>query len=130
MLKHFLQFSLLYENTKWFFFFYLWETLPYARKQDIFFVFFLCNLFFGTFQRKSGILIPDLYLYSIDIQTNIKLKFDKKITRESHRLFERIFGIFLKLFLNWVGQAQFFFIWVRPSPAYEQWLSIIHMQCE
>jgi len=47
------------------------------------FLFFLCNLFFATFQRKSDILIPDLYLYSINIQTNIKLKFDKKLAGKS-----------------------------------------------
>jgi hypothetical protein len=34
------------------------------------FVFFLYN-FFATFWRKPGILIPDLYLYSIKIKTNI-----------------------------------------------------------
>jgi hypothetical protein len=41
------------------------ETWSYARKPDIFFL-------FATFQRKPGILIPDLYLYGIKIQTNIK----------------------------------------------------------
>jgi hypothetical protein len=41
------------------------ETWPYVRKQDIFFL-------FTTFQRKPGILILDLYLYGIKIQTNIK----------------------------------------------------------
>jgi hypothetical protein len=100
------------------------------ENKTFFFVFFLCNLFFGTFKRKSGILIPDLYLYSIDIQTNIKLKFDKKITRESHRLFERIFGIFLEIVFKLSRPSPVFLIWVRPSLAYEQWLSIIHMQCE
>jgi len=45
------------------------DTWSYAWKQDIFFVFYI---FFATFQRKSGILILDLYLYSVKMQTNIK----------------------------------------------------------
>jgi hypothetical protein len=79
-----------------------------CKKTKHFFVFFLYNLFFGTFQRKSGILIPDLYLYSIDIQTNIKLKFDKKIRGKVIDFLKGFLEFFWKLFLNWVGQAQFF----------------------
>jgi hypothetical protein len=37
------------------------------------YIFFLFSIFvFATFQRKSGILILDLYLYSVKMQTNIK----------------------------------------------------------
>jgi hypothetical protein len=71
-----------------------------CKKTKHFFVFFLCNLFFGTFQRKSGILIPDLYLYSIDIQTNIKLKFDKKIRGKVIDFSKGFLEFFWKLFLN------------------------------
>jgi hypothetical protein len=49
---------------------FLKKTWSHARKQDIFFVFII--FFFATFQRKPSILIPDSYLYSIKIQTNIK----------------------------------------------------------
>jgi len=45
--------------------FYFGETRPYALKPKIF---FLC--IFLT--KKRGILILDLYLYGIKIQTNIK----------------------------------------------------------
>ena len=50
---------------------YIFERLGCMHEnKNIFFVFFLYN-FFATFWRKPGILIPDLYLYSIKIQTNI-----------------------------------------------------------
>jgi hypothetical protein len=60
------------------------------HENKIFFLFFLCNFFVSIFQRKSSILITDLYLYSIKIQTNIK-KNDRKICRKITN-FERIFG--------------------------------------
>jgi len=41
--------------------------------------FFFYNFLFAIFHRKPGILIPDLYLYSIKIKINIKQKFDRKI---------------------------------------------------
>jgi hypothetical protein len=53
--------------------------------------FFFCN-FFATFRRKPGILILDLYLYIIKIQTNINqngIKIHKKITN-----FKKDFGNF------------------------------------
>jgi hypothetical protein len=37
------------------------------HENKIFFLIFI----FSTFQRKPGVLIPDLYLYGIKIQTNI-----------------------------------------------------------
>jgi hypothetical protein len=40
---------------------------------------FFYNFLFAIFHRKPGILIPDLYLYSIKIEINIKQKFDRKI---------------------------------------------------
>jgi hypothetical protein len=44
------------------------------------------------FLRKPGILIPDLYLYNIKIQTNINQNAVKNI-RKNHKFFEKIFGI-------------------------------------
>jgi len=41
--------------------------------------FFYIIFFLLTFHRKTGILIPDLYHYSIKIETNMKQKFDRKI---------------------------------------------------
>jgi len=54
---------------------------------------FFCFIIFlfTTFQRKLGILIPDLYLYVIKIQTNIKQKIDRKIHRKVIDFFKRIF---------------------------------------
>ena len=66
----------LYENTIWNFL-YFWKTWSYAWKQDFFF-FVFPNIVFATFQRKSGILILDLYFYIIKIQTNINKKLVEK----------------------------------------------------
>jgi hypothetical protein len=46
--------------------------------------------------------------------------------RESHRLFESIYGNFLK----WAGHNLVFLIWVGPGPTHEQWLSTVQMQRE
>jgi hypothetical protein len=81
-------------------FFFFERLCRMQENKTFFFVFFLCNLFFGTFKRKSGILIPDLYLYSIDIQTNIKLKFDKKIRGKVIDFSKGFLEFFWKLFLN------------------------------
>jgi hypothetical protein len=53
-------------------FFLIFERLGRMYKNKIFFYFFL-------FQQKPGILIPDLYLYSIKIQTNINQNAVKNI---------------------------------------------------
>jgi hypothetical protein len=37
-----------------------------------YFLLFFHIIIFATFRRKSSILIPDLYLYNIKIQTTIK----------------------------------------------------------
>ena len=81
-------------------FFFFERLCRMQENKTFFFDFFLCNLFFGTFKRKSGILIPDLYLYSIDIQTNIKLKFDKKIRGKVIDFLKGFLEFFWKLFLN------------------------------
>ena len=47
-----------------FFYYYFLETWPYAWKQKIY--------FFLMFRWKPGILIWDLYLYGIKIETIIK----------------------------------------------------------
>jgi len=61
------------------------ETWPYAWKQNIFFMFW----------RKPGILISDLYLYSIKIQTNINQNTVKKYTRKSQIFWKYFFDFFL-----------------------------------
>jgi len=66
-----LKLFLLYRNTIWFF-----ETWPYAWKQK-----HICFIF-SMFWRKPGILISDLYIYGMKIQTNIKQNSVKKIRRE------------------------------------------------
>jgi hypothetical protein len=74
------------------------------------------------FQRKPGILILNLYLYSIKIQTNIRQNFDRKIHGKVTDFFERIFlGFFWNFFLD---SAQSF--WSRlalPQPS-EQWRTL------
>jgi len=59
---------------------------------------FLFIFYFFVFWRKPSILIPDLYLYSIKIQTNIHQNAVKNI-RENHKCFEKIFGFF------WAGSS-------------------------
>jgi hypothetical protein len=54
-----------------FFLYIYFERIGRMHKNKIFFVFFHIYIYIATFQRKSGILIPDLYFYSIKIQTNI-----------------------------------------------------------
>jgi len=67
-------------------------TWSYARKkQDILFF-----VIFAMFLRKSGILIPDSYLYDIKIQTDIS-QMDRK-TREKNTIFKKYF---FEFFLNW-----------------------------
>jgi hypothetical protein len=59
------------------------------------------------FQRKPGILIPDLYLYSIKIQTNINQNAVKNI-QKNHKFFEIIFEKILFYFY-------FFTSWAQPG---------------
>jgi hypothetical protein len=66
------------------------------HENKIFFLIFI----FSTFQRKPGVLIPDLYLYGIKIQTNM-CKIDRKIHRKIKKL-KRFFGILKKF---WTGPA-------------------------
>jgi hypothetical protein len=72
---------------------------------------------FLQFWRKSGILIPDLYLYSIKIQTNINQN-GYKNTRENHKFFKRILGIFfvflIKLY-NVILYNLIYWVWAQPN---------------
>ena len=76
------------------------EYWPYAWKQNIFFF----NKHFFCW-RKPGILIPDLYLYNIKIQTDIDQNTVIKLPK-NHKFFE----IILKEFL-------FFNIFLRAGPS-------------
>jgi len=88
-------------------------------------LFFCFIIFFAMFWQKPDILILDLYLYSIKIQTNIK-KNDRKICRK----------------ITFFSKG---FFWTRPDPAQTFWsesvlsgplnngewinsLSIVHLQ--
>jgi len=53
---------------------YYFDTPPLGKKHQFFgrVSFIVFKDFFATFQRKQTILILDLYIYSIKIQTNIK----------------------------------------------------------
>jgi len=51
-----------------YYYFYFGETRPYALKPKTFFLY----VFVFFLRKKTGILILDLYLYGIKIQTNIK----------------------------------------------------------
>jgi hypothetical protein len=76
---------------------FFWRDLAVCMKTKHFILFyfhFFIILF--VFLRKPGILILDLYLYSIKIQTNI-LKCNK-IFVENHIFFKRIF--FLEFFFG------------------------------
>ena len=99
---------------------YIWETRPYAWKQNIFF-----NKLF--FLRKPGILIPNLYLYSIKIQTGIDQNTVTKLWKITY--FLKVFFLEFKFFLldwtrpkkglgrNWpkIKQAYFLQGWTQSS---------------
>jgi len=57
-------------------FIFLKDLVVCMKTRLFFFVF--PNIVFATFQRKSGILILDLYFYIIKIQTNINKKLVEK----------------------------------------------------
>jgi hypothetical protein len=79
------------------------RDLVVCIKTKYFFIFY-----FFLFQQKPGILIPDLYLYSIKIQTNMNQNAVKNI-RENHKFFEIIFEEILFYFY-------FFMSWAQPGP--------------
>jgi hypothetical protein len=82
MLIHiFLKFSLLYENTIWWFLLLFLRDLAVCMKTKK-------NIFL-MFQWKPGILILDLYLYGIKIKTNIKK--NSILYAEKSQTFENIF---------------------------------------
>ena len=91
MLRHICFLFLLYQNMIWKFL-YL-RDLVICKKTKIFFIFFGV-FFFAMFRQKLSILIPDLYLYGIKIQTKIKQN-GRKI-REKSINFQK--GFFLNFF--------------------------------
>jgi len=52
-------------------FLFIFERLGCMHENKTFYFIFIFSFFFLFFLRKHGILILDLYLYSIKIQTNI-----------------------------------------------------------
>jgi len=91
MLRHICFLFFLYQNMIWKFL-YL-RDLVICKKTKIFFIFFGV-FFFAMFRQKLSILIPDLYLYGIKIQTKIKQN-GRKI-REKSINFQK--GFFLNFF--------------------------------
>jgi len=91
MLKHiFLNFCCMKIQCDDFYFFIIFlifERLGRMQKNKTFF--FLLQYF----QRKLGVLMPDLYLYGIKIQTNIYRKY-----MENHKFFKGFFLEFLEFF--------------------------------
>ena len=60
-------------------FFFIFKRLGRMQENKIFFY----NFSFSTFWRKPSILVSDLYLYGIKIQTNIKQNSVEKYTGKS-----------------------------------------------
>jgi len=73
-------------------------------------VVFMKTKYFFMFWRKPGILILDLYLYSIKIQTNIDQNVVKN-TRGNHKYFKNIFLIFF----GWAGPSPPILGWAGPA---------------
>jgi hypothetical protein len=77
------------------------------------------NIFF-LFWRKPGILIPDLYLYSIKIHTNIDQNTVKYFGKITYLIFftgsspPQYWSKYNKIF--WKNQIFDFFCWAQPAP--------------
>jgi len=98
MLNIFWIFPLMYEDT--IFILFLRDFAVCTKTKHFIFIFFLW---------KPGILIPDLYLYSIKKQTNIDQN-AVKYTRKSQK-------VFWKYFLNLLLFFYLFFLgWVQLGP--------------
>jgi hypothetical protein len=77
---------------------------------------------FLMFRRKLGILIWDLYLYSIKIQTIIKQNLIK-LYAEKSQTFKNIFNFFY-----WAGPGPLILSWARlVRPVNSGALSTVHM---
>ena len=76
------------------------ETLSRMHK-NIFFSFFQLFFFciFGSFCRKLGILIPDLYFYDVKILPDMNQN-DIKNTRKNYKMLKQIFFLF-----EWAGSG-------------------------
>jgi hypothetical protein len=99
--KYFLNFSLLYKDTIWNFFLFFKRLGRLHENKNIFFYVL----------TKLGILIPDLYLYNIKIQTNIDQNTLKNI-QEITNFWKDFFGIF---FSGWAGPSWFLLASVREQ---------------
>ena len=85
------------------FFYIFFERLGRMHKNSTFYFYI-----FIFFLWKPSILIPDLYLYNIKIQTNIDQNAVKQYTRKSQ--------IFLKIFFEFIFIFYFYF-WAGSSSA-------------
>jgi len=91
----------LYENTIWFL---ALRDLVICIKIKIY-IFFN----FSMFWWKPGILISDLYLYGIKIQTNIKQNLVEKQNAKKLQFL---------IFFNWPNPTQPFWVWLQASPLF------------
>jgi hypothetical protein len=99
-----------------------WNFHWYMKIQYDFFIFIIFErlgrmhenkkYIFLMFWRKPGILISDLYLYSIKIQTNTKQNEVENCVGKSQIFLKKIFFFFLG-----------FFYWAGPGPK-ENWADI------
>ena len=74
------------------FFIFFRDLTVYMKTKHFFSIYISCK-----FRRKPSILIPDLYFYSIEIQTTINKKNSRKIC-EKTTIFLKDFEFFSELF--------------------------------
>jgi len=103
MLKLFVFEILLFENTIWFIYLFFERDLAVCMKTKYIYIYF----FF--FWRRPGILLSDLYLYNIKIQTNIDQSAVKNFRKsqmfflKKRLFFEIILKKILFIFIFWAG---------------------------
>jgi hypothetical protein len=99
------------------FFFYLWETGPYAWKQDIFF----CFIIFCNVSMKTGYFNIRLVSLQYKNTNQYYAKLIKKIYRKIIKFFKRIF--FWK-FLEWAEPCPTILVWASAAWPSEQWRTL------
>ena len=113
---YFLKFSLLYENTIWFFNF--WETWPYARKTKHYFYFYFYFYFFNVLTKTEYFNTGFVSLqYKNTNQYCTKLIIYIYICGKNHKFFWNNFfeETFLFSIFFWAGSNSARMGWARPS---------------
>jgi len=70
---------------------FIFERLCCMRENKTLYIY----IYFATFRRKRGTLIPDLHFYNVKMPTNINPEWWKN-TLENHKSFWKDFGNFIK----------------------------------